>query len=308
MRNFPGSPSGEAGLTLSDRAASGCPPRMRLRIRSFASASFTAALPGRIATDPEADGHPPGPRPDSSDPGPADAYLTANDAATLTLNVGTRRARQGFWWPGWDCSKALRMGWGQRGALPGADCKELAGDAGDGLADGVADDGGGNRVVRRGVTVDDDQAGAGLGGDGAQRGGGLDGERTADGQEEVAVGGRGGGAVEDARVQRLAEHHGGRLEDPAAPRARRVVLAGPDPVESGGHVRAVAAGGAHHGEHRAVQLDDPFVRRAGPLVQPVDVLRDHLGVDLAAGQPGEGAVRRVGLGGPRGVRQPGAPG
>src|SRR5262249_44857908 len=98
-------------------------------------------------------------------------------------------------------------------------CKELVGDAGDGLADGVGGEGGGGRVVRRGVRVEDDRAGAGLGGDGAQRGGGLDGERAANGQEEVAVGGRGGGAVEHARVQRLAEHHGGRLEDPAAPRA-----------------------------------------------------------------------------------------
>ena len=102
--------------------------------------------------------------------------------------------------------------------------------------------------------------------------------------------------------------NGGRFEDPAAPGARRVVLAVPDPVERGGHLRAVAAGGAHHAEHRAVQLDDPFVRRAGSLVQPVDVLRDHLGVDGAAGQPGQGAVRRVGLGGPGGMGQPGAPG
>lgn len=75
MRNFAGSPSGEAELTLSDRAASGCPASIRLRIRSFASASFMAVLPGRIVTDPAADRHPPGPRSDSADPVPTDSYV-----------------------------------------------------------------------------------------------------------------------------------------------------------------------------------------------------------------------------------------
>src|SRR5215469_10835322 len=85
----------------------------------------------------------------------------------------------------WRCARLRQAGTECAGAGSGAlRLQELVGDAGDGLADGVPDDGGGNLVVRRGVTVDDDQAGAGLGGDGAQRGGGLDGERAADGQEE----------------------------------------------------------------------------------------------------------------------------
>ena len=50
MRNFPGSASGETELTMSDRAASGCPASMRPRTISFASASRTAALPGQIVT------------------------------------------------------------------------------------------------------------------------------------------------------------------------------------------------------------------------------------------------------------------
>src|SRR5258707_8597512 len=41
--------------------------------------------------------------------------------------------------------------------------EELVGNAGDGLADGGADDGGGGLGVGGGVAVDDDQAGAGLG-------------------------------------------------------------------------------------------------------------------------------------------------
>src|SRR5260370_12979789 len=94
--------------------------------------------------------------------------------------------------------------------------EELVGNAGAGRADGVADDGGGGLVVGGGVAVDDDQARVGLDGDRAQRRGGLDGQRAADGQEQVAVSRRGGGPVEYAWVERLAEHHGGGLEDPAA--------------------------------------------------------------------------------------------
>src|SRR5260221_11474846 len=107
--------------------------------------------------------------------------------------------------------------------------EELVGNAGDGLADGIADDGGGGLVVGGGVAVDDDQAGAGLDGDRAQRRGGLDRERASDGQEQVAVGGSGGGPAEHPGAQGLGEHHGGRTPEPVAGPAGRDVLAGPAP-------------------------------------------------------------------------------
>src|SRR5260370_11222089 len=47
--------------------------------------------------------------------------------------------------------------------------EELVGNAGDGLADGIADDGGGGLVVGGGGAVGEDQAGARLGGGPAQR-------------------------------------------------------------------------------------------------------------------------------------------
>ena len=46
-----------------------------------------------------------------------------------------------------------------------AGCYQLVDEAGDGLADGIADDGGGGVVVGRGVAVDDDQARTRLRGD-----------------------------------------------------------------------------------------------------------------------------------------------
>src|SRR5258707_14721627 len=74
--------------------------------------------------------------------------------------------------------------------------EELVGNAGDGLADGVADDGGGGLVGGGGGAVDDDQAGAGLDGDLApRRARGLR-ERPSDPQEQGAGAGGGGRARE----------------------------------------------------------------------------------------------------------------
>src|SRR5258707_14544508 len=80
--------------------------------------------------------------------------------------------------------------------------EELVGNAGDGLADGIADDGGGGLGVGGGVAGDDDQAGAGLDGDRAQRRGRLGPERASRRPGQGAVSGRGGGAGRDTPGQR----------------------------------------------------------------------------------------------------------
>ncbi len=127
-------------------------------------------------------------------------------------------------------------------------------------------------------------------------------EPTARNRSQPSSGGD--GALEYLRVECLTEHHRGRLEYSAAPRARRVLLASPDPVERRGHLGPVAAGHAHDSVHGAVQLHDVVRRRARPLLQPVDVLRDHLRVHAAGCEPGQRQVRGVRLRRPGRVHEP----
>ena len=115
---------------------------------------------------------------------------------------------------------------------------------------------------------------------GTQFGGRVDAQRRPDGEQEVALLADLQRPVDHLRHERLAEGDRVALEDPAAHEARRIVLAGPDPLERLGHRPAVVAAPAPRPPHRAVDLDDQLGVGARPLVQPVDVLGDD-GVQLA---------------------------
>ena len=156
--------------------------------------------------------------------------------------------------------------------------------------------------------VDDDDASAG----GLRRrhavGGRVDAERRADGQQEVALLADLQRPLDDLRHQRLTERDGVALEDAAALEARRILLAGPDPLERLGHRPAVVATPAPCPPHRAVDLDHQLDVGAGLLVQAVDVLGDD-GVQLApALQLDDRVVATVRLGPPPGIGSAVAPG
>ncbi len=127
--------------------------------------------------------------------------------------------------------------------------------------------------VRR-AGVDDDHASAG----GLRRrhavGGRVDAQCRADGQEEVTLLAGPQRPVDDLRHQRLTEGDGVALQDAPALEARRILLTCPDPLEGVGHRSPVVATPATRPPHRAVDLDHELDVRAGPLVQPVDVLGD----------------------------------
>ena len=110
---------------------------------------------------------------------------------------------------------------------------------------------------------------------GHEAGGGVDGEGRARRRAAGRTGGRPLGALEVVGHEVLAEADRRRLEDAAAGAARRVVLAGPHPVERPLHGRPLAARHAHDLAHGAVDLDDLGRVGARLLVQPVDVLGDE---------------------------------
>ena len=83
------------------------------------------------------------------------------------------------------------------------------------------------------------------------------------------------GPEQVARVERLAERDRGRLQHSPAHQARRVLLAGPDPVEGGLDRAASTARQARRLVDRAVHLDHLVRVGAGGLVQAVDVLGDQ---------------------------------
>jgi len=95
----------------------------------------------------------------------------------------------------------------------------------------------------------------------------------------------------------FAEHDGRGLHDAAACGAGWVGFAGVHPVDDGPRRGALTAVDAQRVEHVAMQLEHPLGRRAGPLVQPVDVLRD----DPRVGDARDRGVCRVRLGGHAGL-------
>ena len=165
----------------------------------------------------------------------------------------------------------------------------------------------GEVVVRRRIAVDDDQTRSRLCGHCAERSRRFDGQRAADGEHQVAAGRGADGRGQYRAIQRLAEHDRRGLEHAATSLARRISLACPDPAERRVHLAAFAAADADDPVHRAVQLEHAFVRRPGPLVEAVDVLSDHPGVDRRA-ESRERRVSGVRDRGPRWMREPGLPG
>src|SRR5690606_19888636 len=99
----------------------------------------------------------------------------------------------------------------------------------------------------------------------------VDGERRADGEEEVAGPGRLPGADEVRGDEGLPAADRGRLQDPAAGAAGRVLLAGSDPVERPLHRRSLAAGQAGDLAAGAVDLHDLGRVVAGVVVEAVHV-------------------------------------
>lgn len=147
-----------------------------------------------------------------------------------------------------------------------------------------------------------------MGGDAAQGRRRFDHESAAHREEEIAITGDLNGTLEGLRAEILAEHDGGRLEDPAASSARRVLLACLDPRQRGRHGRPVPAAHAHGPEHVAMQFEQVVRRRTALRMQPVDVLADHPGVDPRPGKLGKRMMCRVRLGAPGWVGPPELPG
>src|SRR5579859_5739299 len=141
--------------------------------------------------------------------------------------------------------------------LAGGRAQQQPGDPRHGGADRLPDQLGCQVVVGGRVPVHDNQARAGADRHSTQRSRGLDGERAAYRDHQVA--GRGGteGGGQDRAIERLAEHHRRRLEYAAAAFAVRIGLAGPDPVQGCHHLHAVPAAYADHGGHRSVQFEHP---------------------------------------------------
>lgn len=125
---------------------------------------------------------------------------------------------------------------------------------------------------------------------------GLDLKCAADGDEDVAGLGDRDGLTEHHRIEPLAEHHGGRLEDPAALQTRRVVLPGLDPGEGVLHGPARMTARTHETPCGSVQFEHLAGGHPGELVQSVDVLRDDPHRDAGLLQLGHGAMRGVRLG------------
>ena len=124
---------------------------------------------------------------------------------------------------------------------------------------------------------------------------GIDHQRRAQHQEEVAGQRLDLGALHRGLRHRLAERDGGGLDDAAARAARGQVAGGLVERLQLGQLVAQAAFQAGGVAGVAVQLDHPVGRHAGGLVQVVDVLGDHR-LRLAGGdQPGDGVVAGVGL-------------
>jgi hypothetical protein len=115
-------------------------------------------------------------------------------------------------------------------------------------------------------------------------------------EQHIGLVGDGHGAIDHLGHQRLPERDRGRLEDPSARAARRIVLAGRHPLEHALHRSLVAAVPTHVSVHGAVYLDDEVGSDTRLLVEPVDVLRDE-GVELAPPFEGdEGNVSGIGTG------------
>ena len=130
---------------------------------------------------------------------------------------------------------------------------------------------------------------------------GVDAQRRADREQQVAGTGGRVGPAEVGGDEALPEADRGRLEDPAAAAAGRVVLAGPHPIERPPPSGPVAARQAHGLSHRAVHLHHEVGVGARREVEPVDVLRDEarqptgaLEVDERPGGRRSGAAPQVG--------------
>ena len=133
----------------------------------------------------------------------------------------------------------------------------------------------GDRVEHRRFTVEDDHFGAGLVRnldrlvDREHR------ERGPDGEEEIALHCGSFGPLKILGTQALTETDRGGFENPAAGRARRVGLTGPDPVKHDLHVVAIVTFETSDLAGGAVDLDDPTGRGTRALVQFVDILGDE---------------------------------
>src|SRR5690606_14493954 len=115
----------------------------------------------------------------------------------------------------------------------------------------------GHLVVGGGFGVDDHESGAVFAGDVAQARHRVDGERGADGEEQVAVFSSGDGGVQHVRVETLPEGDRGGFLDAAAGEAAGVGFF----VEAGEHVGggdAPAARQAFHFVDGAMHFEDAF--------------------------------------------------
>ncbi len=104
---------------------------------------------------------------------------------------------------------------------------------------------------------------------------GIDAERGAHGQQQIAGPGGHVGADQVILDQRLPERDGGCLQDAAAGAARRILLARLHPSERPFHRRPLAARQAHHFAGVSVDLDQAAGIGPRLVMQPVDVLRDE---------------------------------
>ena len=102
----------------------------------------------------------------------------------------------------------------------------------------------------------------------------VDAEGGADGEEHVGAGGGALRPLEVAGDEILAEGDGGRLQHAAALEAGRVLVTGAHPGERVVHRAPPPADEALGLVHGAMDLDHDLGRRAGRLVQAVDVLGD----------------------------------
>ena len=176
------------------------------------------------------------------------------------------------------------------------------------LADRAPEHGVGQVVEVGGIRVHDDDLRSGVPSHGHQAGGGVHGQRRADGEEHVAPGGADLRPDQVVGAEALLEQDRVGLQDPATRPAGRVVLTGTHAVEGPLHGRRLAAAPAPHRPHRPVDLDDLGGIRAGDLVQPVGVLGDQrveLSSPLEVHQRGVTAVR---LRTPRPMTEAGLPG
>jgi Phosphotransferase enzyme family len=172
--------------------------------------------------------------------------------------------------------------------------RQLAQQTGERLADRLPHHLVGDRVVRRGFCVHDDQPRTVVNGHGHQARRRIDLQAGAHREEDGAGAGDGGCLAEHRRAQVLTEHHRRRFQYPSALQARRIRLASVQPGERVLDRGSRSARGTHHRARRAVQLEYLARWQAGLLVEAVGVLRDHTERDRAGPvKLGDRAVRGV---------------